>query len=114
MTAPVRKSPEKSDLLLPRPEHHIRLPGKTHTTEEKVARNLFSFLEFDIIIGNDMGQQSFSFIDRKESSGTCVSPHSKGQLFVRCGYRFVSVLFSYPLRSHGASQTEIRQTRLGL
>ncbi len=41
---------EKSDLLLPGPEHHIRIPG-------------------DIISSDDMGQRCFSFIDRKESSG---------------------------------------------
>ena len=61
---------EKSDSLLPGPEHHIRIPGKTHRREEKVARNFFPFLNLDIISSDDMGQQRLNFIDSKESSGT--------------------------------------------
>ncbi len=60
---------EKSDLLLPGPEHHIRIPGITQSREEKIARNPFPFLKLDIISSDDMGQRCFSFIDRKESSG---------------------------------------------
>ncbi len=56
--------------LLPGPEHHIRLPGKTQSREEKVAWSPFPILKLDIISSDDMGQQRFSFIDRKESSGT--------------------------------------------
>ncbi len=58
------------DSLLPGPEHHIRLPGKTRSSEDKVARNPFPFLKLDIISNHDMGQQRFSFTGRKESSGT--------------------------------------------
>ena len=61
---------EESDSLLPGPEHHIRIPGKTHLREEKVARNRFPFLNLEIIRSDDMGQQRFSFIDHKKSSGT--------------------------------------------
>ncbi len=61
---------EKSDSLLPGPEHHIRIPGKTHHREEKVAWSPFPFLKLEIIRSDDMGQQPFNFIDRKKSSGT--------------------------------------------
>ena len=61
---------EKSNSLLPCPEHHIRIPGKTHPKEEKVAWNPFPFFNLDIISSDDMSQQRLNFIDRKESSGT--------------------------------------------
>ncbi len=46
---------EKIDSLLPGPEHHIRVPGETHSREAKVGRNLFPFLNLDIISGDNMG-----------------------------------------------------------
>jgi hypothetical protein len=55
--------------LLPRPEHHIRFPGKTVSRDENLARNPFPFLELDIIIRDDMGKQALDFVDHKESSG---------------------------------------------
>ncbi len=61
---------ENCDSLLPGPEHHIRLPGKTRYKEENVARNPFPFLKLDIVSSHDMGQQRFNFTGRKESSGT--------------------------------------------
>ncbi len=61
---------EKSDSFLPGPEHHIRLPGKTRSCEDKVARDTFPFLTLDIISSHDIGQQRFSLAGRKESSGT--------------------------------------------
>ncbi len=57
----------KSDSLLPGSEHHIRISGKSHTREEKVARNPFPFLNLDIISSDDMSQQRLNFIDCKES-----------------------------------------------
>ncbi len=60
---------EKSDSLLPGPEHQILVPGKTHKREEKVARGHFPSLKLEFISGDDMGQQHFNLIGRKESSG---------------------------------------------
>ena len=55
--------------LLPRPEHHIRSPGKTLSCDENLARNPFPFFKLDIITRKDMGKQALDFIDYKESSG---------------------------------------------
>ncbi len=46
---------ENCDSLLPGPEHHIRIPGKTHYSEEKVTRSPFPFLKLDIISSHDIG-----------------------------------------------------------
>ena len=61
---------QKSYLLLPCPEHHIRIPGKTYSSEEKLSRNPFPFLKLNIIIRNDMSKQDFDVRDCKESSRT--------------------------------------------
>ena len=55
--------------LLPCPEHHIRIPGKTQSGDTNVVGNPFPFLKLDIIGRDNMGKQRLDFIDRKESSG---------------------------------------------
>jgi hypothetical protein len=57
-------------LLLPCPEHHVRFPRKTQSSDAELARNPFPFLKLEIISRDDMGKQCLDFIDSKESSGT--------------------------------------------
>jgi hypothetical protein len=61
---------QECDLLLPCPEHRIRVPGKTHSGEEKLGRNGFPFLKLNIISRNDISKQDLDVYDCKESSRT--------------------------------------------
>ena len=95
--------------LLPCPEHHIRFPGIAPSSNAKLGRNPFPFLELDIVTRHDMGKQGLNFIDCKETSGAdrkeqrvssriisrrqrclpCVSPESISQMFAGSGHRLI-------------------------
>jgi hypothetical protein len=101
--------------LLPCPEHHIRGPRDTHSSDANPGGSLFPFLKLDIIRHNNMGKHGLDFIRGKEPTWTeretmsglvnrmhdsqcspCVSPQSKSQMFARCRDHLVSVYRGIP------------------
>ena len=69
----------KAISLLPCPEHHIRIPGDTHSTDANLTRNPFPFLELDIVGRENVGKQHLGFVDCKESSGADTECNRSGQ-----------------------------------
>ena len=56
--------------LLPCPEHHIRGPRETHSSDANPGGSPFPFLKLDIIRHNNMGKHGLDFIRRKEPTWT--------------------------------------------
>ena len=56
--------------LLPRPEHHVRVPWKFHCADAIPTGNPFPLLKLDIIRYDDIGKQRLDFVGRKKSART--------------------------------------------